>query len=84
MEQKSERVQFSLTQIFSGLSEAQHVRLAAKGVDMESGNKKLSEVLFKDANDYLQDLRGKVRGAALLRRVYKESSVAWGLFCVGV
>ena len=51
----------SVLQIFSGLSEAQKARLTARGIEFESGKKKLSEVLLKDANDYLKDLRGKIR-----------------------
>ena len=58
----------SVTQIFSGLSKAQQKRLAAKGVDLESGQKKLSEVLFKDANDYVEDLRAKVREEFLINQ----------------
>ncbi len=51
----------SVVQIYSGLSEAQKQRLTSKGVDLEAGQKQLKEILFRDANSYIEELKAKVR-----------------------
>ena len=51
----------SVANIYSGLSEAQQQKLANKGVDLEAGQKHLKEILFRDANSYIEELKAKVR-----------------------
>jgi len=49
-----------VTEIYKGLSEVQQQRLKSKGVDLESGQKNLKEILYRDANAYVEDLKSKI------------------------
>lgn len=49
-----------MTEIYKGLSEVQQQRLKSKGVDLESGQKNLKEILYRDANAYVEDLKSKI------------------------
>ncbi len=51
----------SVSKIYTGLSEAQQQKLANKGVDLEAGQKHLKEILFRDANSYIEELKAKVK-----------------------
>ncbi len=64
----------SVADIYNGLSQPQHERLKSKGFDIEAGQKHLKEILFRDANSFVEELKGNVREefAANLRELESE------------
>lgn len=51
----------SVLEIYTGLSQVQKERLASKGIDSNSAQNGLKELLFNHANSFISDLRNKVK-----------------------